>query len=131
EALEKEKKKLEENKEQLQKILEEETAKFEQFCEEIRLQKEKLLAKRKEIEKKISSAILRRYELIRDKKKGIGIAAVDGGICEGCYMAIPPQLYNELQKDNQYFECPHCKRLIYYKPLYHKEEEKELKGSSS
>lgn len=130
ENLQKEKVKLEEELAKVQKILDEENRKYEQFCEEIKAQKAVLLEKRKVISQKISSGILKRYEMIREKKRGIGIAAVDGGICEGCYMAIPPQLYNELQKDNQFFECPYCKRLIYYKRLYHQEEEKALEEAS-
>ncbi|MFN3921030.1 MAG: zinc ribbon domain-containing protein [Caldimicrobium sp.] len=130
ENLQKEKVKLEEELAKVQKILDEENKKYEQFCEEIKAQKAVLLEKRKGISQKISSGILKRYEMIREKKRGIGIAAVDGGICEGCYMAIPPQLYNELQKDNQFFECPYCKRLIYYKRLYHQEEEKAIEEAS-
>ncbi|MGC9017405.1 MAG: zinc ribbon domain-containing protein [Caldimicrobium sp.] len=109
--------------EKVQAVLEEETKKFEKFCEEINAEKESLLKKRKEIAEKISGGILRKYELIRQKKGGVGIAAVENGVCEGCFMSIPPQLYNELQKDNRFYECPHCKRIIYFKRIYHKEEE--------
>lgn len=130
ENLQREKTKLEEEKAKVQEILESENKKYEEFCEEIKAQKERLFERRREIARKISSGILKRYEIIREKKRGIGIAAVDGGICEGCFMAIPPQLYNELQRDNQFFECPHCKRLIYYKRLYHQEEERVLEEVS-
>ncbi|MGB9761384.1 MAG: zinc ribbon domain-containing protein [Caldimicrobium thiodismutans] len=123
ENLSKERDNLKNQLEKVQAVLEEETKKFEKFCEEINAEKESLLKKRKEIAEKISGGILRKYELIRQKKGGVGIAAVENGVCEGCFMSIPPQLYNELQKDNRFYECPHCKRIIYFKRIYHKEEE--------
>ncbi|PMP62540.1 MAG: hypothetical protein C0197_04480 [Caldimicrobium thiodismutans] len=123
ENLSKERDNLKNQLEKVQAVLEEETKKFEKFCEEINAEKESLLKKRKEIAEKISGGILRKYELIRQKKGGVGIAAVENGVCEGCFMSVPPQLYNELQKDNRFYECPHCKRIIYFKRIYHKEEE--------
>ncbi|MGC8871296.1 MAG: zinc ribbon domain-containing protein [Caldimicrobium sp.] len=123
ENLSKERDNLKNQLEKVQAVLEEETKKFEKFCEEINAEKESLLKKRKEIAEKISGGVLRKYELIRQKKGGVGIAAVENGVCEGCFMSIPPQLYNELQKDNRFYECPHCKRIIYFKRIYHKEEE--------
>ncbi|MGC9108712.1 MAG: zinc ribbon domain-containing protein [Caldimicrobium sp.] len=123
ENLSKERDNLKNQLEKVQAVLEEETKKFEKFCEEINAEKESLLKKRKEIAEKISGGVLRKYELIRQKKGGVGIAAVENGVCEGCFMSVPPQLYNELQKDNRFYECPHCKRIIYFKRIYHKEEE--------
>ncbi|HFB84009.1 MAG TPA: hypothetical protein ENJ72_04385, partial [Thermodesulfatator sp.] len=44
--------------------------------------------------------------------------AVNDAICEGCHMNIPPQLYNELMRDNRLMECPLCQRIIYHKDSY-------------
>jgi predicted nucleic acid-binding Zn-ribbon protein len=126
ENLHKAREKLEEEAQSLKSLLEEETQKFDKYCEEINIQKQSLLEKRAQISAKISSGILKKYDLIRQRKGGIGISAVENGVCEGCFMAIPPQLFNELQKDNRYYECPHCKRLIYYKRIYHPEEKESL-----
>ncbi len=125
ENLEKEKAQLEEEMKKVESVFQEEKQKFDSFCKELSANKEKLLKKREEITKKISSTLLKKYEAIRQKKGGIGIAPVENYVCEGCHMAIPPQLYNELQKDNRYYECPHCKRLIYYKRIYIQEEAKD------
>ncbi|MCS7200345.1 MAG: C4-type zinc ribbon domain-containing protein [Caldimicrobium sp.] len=122
ETLEKDRDKILEELREINKILEAENNKFEEFKRELEEEKKRLLQRRSRIIEKISAPILKKYELISQKKGGIGIAGVDNGVCEGCFMAIPPQLYNELQKDNRYYECPHCKRLIYYKKIYHPEE---------
>ncbi|MCS7149485.1 MAG: C4-type zinc ribbon domain-containing protein [Caldimicrobium sp.] len=126
ESLQRDKEKILEELSEVRKTLEEETNKFEDFKRTLEKEREGLLARRSNIAGKISQSILKKYQLIVQKKGGIGIAGVDNGICEGCFMAIPPQLYNELQKDNRYHECPHCKRLIYYKKIYHPEEKNHL-----
>ncbi len=127
ENLEKEKEKLEEEMKRVENVFQEEKEKFDSFCAKLSTDKEKLLKRRESLAKKIPSGLLRKYEAIRQKKGGLGIAPVDNYVCEGCHMAIPPQLYNELQRDNRYYECPHCKRLIYYKRIYIQEEDQKMK----
>ena len=131
ENLEKEKGKLEEEMKKVESVFEEEKQKFDSFCAKLSMNKNELLKKREKIAKKIPSNLLRKYEALREKKGGLGIAPVDNYVCEGCHMAIPPQLYNELQKDNRYYECPHCKRLIYYKRIYIQEESQKEENKPS
>ena len=45
---------------------------------------------------------------------GVAIAEVKDGVCQGCYMNIPPQMYNELQRGNSLINCPSWERLIYW-----------------
>jgi predicted nucleic acid-binding Zn-ribbon protein len=49
-------------------------------------------------------------------KQGDGIAIVDvkTEVCQGCNMNIPPQMYNELQRDISLKYCPSCERIIYW-----------------
>jgi len=132
ESLEKEKQELENKLKKVEEELKKEEEKFNAYCNELSNNKNKLLQEREKISQKISTRLLKRYEYIKNKKGGIGIAPVSNGICEGCHMVIPPQLYNELQKDNRYYECPHCKRLIFYKKIYIKEEqEKETSNNKA
>ena len=37
------------------------------------------------------------------------------GICQGCRMRVPPQLYNELQKHHEIRMCPNCHRIIFWR----------------
>jgi predicted nucleic acid-binding Zn-ribbon protein len=62
----------------------------------------------------IPKPILSRYEFIRSRLANPVIVAVEGGICNGCHIAIPPQTYNELQRGKQIHSCPNCQRLIYW-----------------
>lgn len=58
--------------------------------------------------------ILGRYEFIRSRIMNPVIVPVDGGVCGGCHISIPPQIFNDLQKGTQIISCPNCQRLIYW-----------------
>jgi hypothetical protein len=65
---------------------------------------------------KISPEILRKYELIKQKRHGIGIVLASDGTCQGCHMNIPPQLYIQLIKgaSDELIVCPHCHRILFH-----------------
>ena len=50
-------------------------------------------------------------------KRGYSVAPVVKGICQGCHMALPPQLNNILARMESIETCPRCGRLIYRKEL--------------
>ena len=64
--------------------------------------------------KVVPKPILARYEFIRERLAAPVIVSVAKGVCAGCNIAIPPQVYNELQQGQQIHSCPNCKRLIYW-----------------
>lgn len=73
--------------------------------------------KRVELQKNIPDDLISRYERIKKRNKGIGVTSVWKATCNGCHMNIPPQLYNELQKSDELFSCPHCNRIIYFQEI--------------
>ena len=50
-------------------------------------------------------------------KRGYAVAPVIKGVCQGCHMALPPQLSNVLARMESIQTCPRCGRLIYRKEL--------------
>jgi hypothetical protein len=50
-------------------------------------------------------------------KRGYAVAPVIKGTCQGCHMALPPQLNNILARMQSIETCPRCGRLIYRKEL--------------
>ena len=50
-------------------------------------------------------------------KRGYAVAPVIKGICQGCHMALPPQLNNILARMQSIEMCPRCGRLVYRKEL--------------
>ncbi|MBI3990221.1 MAG: hypothetical protein HY347_11470 [candidate division NC10 bacterium] len=35
--------------------------------------------------------------------------------CSGCYVALPPQAYNEVRRNERLMTCENCQRILYYK----------------
>jgi len=60
---------------------------------------------------KVDGTMLQRYELVRKKKLPV-LVFVQSGICLGCNMNIPPQLYNMLKVTLTMDICPSCHRMI-------------------
>ena len=60
--------------------------------------------------------LVSRYELIFSRRGGTAVVEVAGGICQGCFMNIPPQLGNEIIRSDKIHLCPSCQRIVYVKP---------------
>jgi predicted nucleic acid-binding Zn-ribbon protein len=71
--------------------------------------------RRQSIAAEIAADLMSRYELILSRRGGTAVVEVTGGICQGCYMNIPPQLWNELIRSEKVNLCPSCQRIVYYK----------------
>ena len=57
-----------------------------------------------------------KYEQLFESRGGAAVVLAQNGICTGCRMRIPPQLYNELQKYRDIRQCPNCHRILYWRP---------------
>lgn len=57
--------------------------------------------------------MLAKYNFLSSRRKGVVVAAVTDGVCSACNMNIPPQIYNELLRDEKVMSCPSCQRLVY------------------
>lgn len=88
-------------------------------------QLEKLTKQRQTAGKAVPRPILGRYELIRSRLANPVIVSVTGGVCSGCNITIPPQIYNDLQKGQQIISCPNCQRLMYWTEHVKDEEQGE------
>jgi predicted nucleic acid-binding Zn-ribbon protein len=83
-----------------------------------------LKAKRKELAEAIEPELYKQYMGILMSCRGIAVAEVVKEICQGCSMNIPPQLFVRIKNKEDIFECPQCRRILYYiKPETEKQEE--------
>lgn len=77
--------------------------------------REGLDAEREAVAKDIKPQVISRYERIRSRRGGTGIANVKDETCLGCYIQIPPQIYIHLLKaTSELIDCPHCHRILYF-----------------
>ncbi|MCS7281469.1 MAG: C4-type zinc ribbon domain-containing protein [Desulfobacterota bacterium] len=100
---EKRKKEIEEEKRSIQNDL----STLDEQIAVYRTEKERLM-------NEISPELKERYNIIREKRQGIAVVNVKNGVCLGCYVNIPPQLFIEVTKNNQIISCPNCNRIFYY-----------------
>lgn len=81
---------------------------------ELEEQRAGLLNGRDELVAKVPKMVVKRYERLRTSIPNVVLILADGN-CTGCRMALPPQLYIELQRGQELHQCPHCQRIIIHK----------------
>ncbi len=69
--------------------------------------------KQQAIRQRIDPDLMEQYEFIKSQVGGRVIAQAKNSVCLGCHMNIPPQMYNELHRENEIRICPHCHRMLY------------------
>ncbi|MCR4665785.1 MAG: hypothetical protein K5657_00625 [Desulfovibrio sp.] len=79
-------------------------------------------ARRAESSKSISTPVFQRYEFIRKRLDHPVIVAIKDGVCTGCHIAVPPQVFIELQRGQQIMSCPNCQRLIFWDKHFEEED---------
>ncbi|MDF1578377.1 MAG: C4-type zinc ribbon domain-containing protein [Desulfurivibrionaceae bacterium] len=92
------------------------SAQLEKAAADLEVRMAKLQKTRVAKVKKVKAALLRKYEQIREKRGGVAMVGVNRGVCHGCFMNVPPQLYNELLREDRLHACPTCNRLLYNLP---------------
>lgn len=91
-----------------------------------------LLAREEEARSECSKRVLYKYDFIRSRRPGLAVVAAKDAHCEGCYMAVPPQLYIEIQRGESLITCPSCQRILYfYEDAIDEEGVKEVKAAAA
>jgi predicted nucleic acid-binding Zn-ribbon protein len=73
-------------------------------------------SRREEIVNELPAGLVKRYNSLREQRRGQAVAIARDGYCLGCNMNLPPQLYNSLFKAEELISCPHCQRVLILKP---------------
>lgn len=97
----------------LKAIADEEERQTETKLKELRQKIEQNRTKRRGMTSGIDKDLLRRYETIQ-KRRGNAVVPARHGVCTGCNMHLPPQLFNTLQAETSIEHCPSCQRIVYF-----------------
>ena len=62
---------------------------------------------------RLDSALLQQYARLQ-KTRGDAVVAVKDGSCTGCGIALTPQTYNEVRRNDRMFTCGSCNRILYF-----------------
>lgn len=65
---------------------------------------------------RLPPVIYRRYESIRTRRP-YAIAKTHDGSCLGCHITIPPMMFQKMLRQEEFEQCPNCRRILYYVPL--------------
>lgn len=101
----------------LQAELNELTAAREARMGELAGQKEGLLKRRETHIGLVADQLFSMYERIQKLRRGSGVAVVKDGICTGCFVSLPPQLNQQLQKLESLITCSSCSRILFPESL--------------
>ena len=102
--------------EEEKKALEEESKSAQKFATAIEKKKARIMKKRKSKAKEVKTPLLRKYDMLRERRNGKAVVQVIKGVCQGCFMSIPPQQFNDIMKGDRMFNCPTCQRILYHQP---------------
>ena len=71
---------------------------------------------REETASRLNDDLMGKYELLFDRRGGTAVVSVSSAICQACYMNIPPQLWNDVLRNERVNLCPSCQRILFYNP---------------
>ena len=71
--------------------------------------------KRNKLFAKIDPEYSEKYNRLINSLQGHVVVNVVKGVCTGCFINLPPQLFNEMLRDMDLKTCPNCSRLIFFK----------------
>lgn len=111
---------LEANVEKEKSLLEQLRIKFESDKEDIikkaqseANEKKELEAFKEDISKNLDSKVKDIYYDTLKKSSGVAIVPITNGVCNGCFLTIPPQVQIEIKRGNELIFCPRCHRIVY------------------
>lgn len=95
-------------------LLGEQTAIVAKKIKKITSKRKTVTTKRNKLAKVLDESLLKRYDMLIKKRNGLAVAKAISGVCQGCHMSVPPQLFNEILKSEKLHFCPTCQRVIYF-----------------
>jgi predicted nucleic acid-binding Zn-ribbon protein len=96
----------------------------EAVCQRERAEKEAHLTKlqreladlreaRKGQASRLDRSLLQQYTRLV-KTRGTAVVAVKNGSCTGCGIALTPQAYSEVRRNDRMYTCTSCNRILHY-----------------
>lgn len=101
-------------------IVQQEQSRFKETEQKFKMEIDRLEGLLKEAEIKrdtltrsIDPNLLKIYNKISLKWSGSALVPIRGNVCQGCSMTLPPQVINEVRKNERIVRCEDCSRILY------------------
>ena len=77
-------------------------------------ERERLQARRGELQAALDESVMNLYERTRTTRRGLAVALARDGLCTACNVLLRPQVYNEVRTNEVVLTCDNCGRILYY-----------------
>ncbi|MEK7205272.1 MAG: C4-type zinc ribbon domain-containing protein, partial [candidate division NC10 bacterium] len=62
---------------------------------------------------RLDSSLLQQYTRLA-RTRGMAVVTVKNGSCSGCGIALTPQTYSEVRRNDRMYTCTSCNRILHY-----------------
>ena len=76
---------------------------------------QRLGKERDEVAASVPEELLALYARVA-KQRGTGVAEARDGMCQSCHVRMRVQIWVEVRKNEQLFQCESCSRVLFYEP---------------
>jgi predicted nucleic acid-binding Zn-ribbon protein len=77
---------------------------------------ERLRKERADLAATVDKGLLARFDLVSQRRNGVGLAEAKGGICTICHVRLRPQVFNTVRRNDEITQCDSCNRILYFVP---------------
>lgn len=88
---------------------------FEARAAELQAEAQRLAAERDRVAVSVPEDAMELFKRVA-KLRGTGVAPAVDAMCTLCHMKLRPQMWVDLKKNDQLFQCPACSRVLFYEP---------------
>lgn len=75
---------------------------------------ERLSADARALAEQLASVNRQSYDHLKATRKGLAVVPLRNGACQGCRLALPPQLVADLRKNDKLLTCTYCHRILFW-----------------
>jgi uncharacterized protein len=83
--------------------------------QELEAERKRYAEARAKVVSRLPMTLFRRYESIRTRRP-VAIAKTTDGTCLGCHLSVPPMMFQKMRRQEEFEQCPNCRRILYYMP---------------
>ena len=88
---------------------------FDTRAAELQAEAQRLAAERDKVAVAVPEDAMELFKRVA-KLRGTGVAPAVDAMCTLCHMKLRPQMWVDLKKNDQIFQCPACSRVLFYEP---------------
>jgi uncharacterized protein len=96
-----------------QTLVDEDLASIATRQEQLRTNRDELLAEREKLSVGVDSGLLSLYDRLMRVKNGVAVAPMQAGRCTGCQMKLISSTVMKVQTDKEIVQCEDCGRILY------------------